>query len=72
MAQSNSRKAVPAGQMKQKKFDINLFTEEGTPEQADTQAELCFENLPPHAQETIIDLIVSIIATRKKKEGTHD
>ena len=59
--------------MKIKKFDINLLTENGIPELADTQAELCFENLPPHAQETIIDLIASIVTTRKKqKEGTHD
>jgi hypothetical protein len=59
--------------MKHKHYDINILSDAGIPEQGDAQVEVYFDDLPQSAQETIIDLIVSIIETKKnRKRGAHE
>jgi hypothetical protein len=59
--------------MKYKHLDIKFLSDDGVPAQEDAQVALYFDDLPPFAQEAIIDLIASIVETKKnQKRGAHE
>lgn len=54
--------------MKKKHYDIKILSDDGTPDQGDAQGKLYFDDLPPSVQETIIDLIASIVETKRNPQ----